>query len=438
MPFSLPRKSPLCHKYFDSCSISWSRHHSACPHYSKKREERGEVSGLCVPSPHWMQKLRRDGVTHSGWCQVHGVNRVCPFLHSLNGTTGSLLVTFSELQYLQHTGMPSSYLPYLLLLQITQNVLKNNWITANQIVMFSHCTRFTELILKRFHAYSRSSLQLNITNFILFKRLNSCPDIHVFPLAALGVECLKFWCRVACREGRTRSVSHAEVQVLCTVTIILVSAPVHKWSYRQPCSSFLTQPGLHWVQPLLRKQPHFSVSLCSILCQQLSPPVVQTLTLLKLQVGFQPCPKADFGKIQNFWKRRGVRVEQMFSALCKQCSSRTPVNIPSHCLAATPNVTALPLCSPSSFHMQLPSLTITQNHFTPLKWWKSFQILLFPHTHLGGLSVCRSPPGPTRCVSRRGSGWASPGGWWHVTALPLHTQPAPPSALSAASLHMLH
>lgn len=130
-------------------------YHSACPHYSKKRKERTKVLRPCLPS-HWMQKLRRDGVTNQAWCQVHGVSRVCPFLQSISGTTGSLLVTFSagDIWYLQHMGMPSSYLPYLFLLQIPQNVLKNNWITANQIVIFSHCTSITELILKRFHAYS--------------------------------------------------------------------------------------------------------------------------------------------------------------------------------------------------------------------------------------------------------------------------------------------
>lgn len=108
--------------------------------------------------------------------------------------------------------------------------------------MFSHCTSTTEVILKRFYAYSGLSLQLNITNCILFKRLSSCPDTRVFPLAALGVEGLKFWCRVACRQDRTKSVSHAGVLVPCTVTIILVSALLHK-GHLQTTLQLLSHPA---------------------------------------------------------------------------------------------------------------------------------------------------------------------------------------------------
>lgn len=130
--------------------------------------------------------------------------------------------------------------------------------------MFSHCTSITELILKRFHAYSGFSLQLNITNCILFKGLSSCTAIHGYPLAALGVECLKCRCRAACRKGRTRNVSHAGVQVPCTVTIMMVSAPLHKQDL-QITLHLLCHPAR--LTLLLREQPSFwaqPVSLCSV------------------------------------------------------------------------------------------------------------------------------------------------------------------------------
>lgn len=336
--------------------------------------------------------------------------------------------------------MPSSYLPYLFLLQIIQNVLKNNWIT-NQVVIFSHCTSITELILKIFHACSGFSLQLDIKNCVLFKRLSSCTDIHMFPLTALSVECLKFWCRVACRKRGTRSVSHVGVQVPCTVTIILVSAPLCKWDLRTTLPLLSHPPSLTLsAATSWRNSPVSEHSLCLSppwLYRQLRPPVVQSMAVLKLQVGLHPLPKADLGKRQNFWKPRRVRVEQMLTALYKQCSSITSVNIPSHCLAAG---ILYPKChSSASLQLhQLPHAPALTHHrtepFHSLKWWKSFQILLFPHTHL---SVCRSSLGHTRQVSRRGSVQASPCTWWHVMAVPLHSQPTTPSALSAASLYML-
>lgn len=131
-------------------------------------------------------------------------------------------------------------LPYLFLLQIWQKVLKNNWITANQTVIFSHSTTITELILKRVHAYSGFSLQLTIENPLLFKRLSSCSKIHKFSLT------LKFGVpeiveRSSIQIGKHCG-SHVGVPAACTATTMLVSAPLCKWR-----PAVLYQTALCWT-----------------------------------------------------------------------------------------------------------------------------------------------------------------------------------------------
>lgn len=53
---------------------------SCLSHHSKNREERTEFLRLPLPSPHWMQKPRRDGVTNRAWCQTDRVDRLYPIL----------------------------------------------------------------------------------------------------------------------------------------------------------------------------------------------------------------------------------------------------------------------------------------------------------------------------------------------------------------------
>lgn len=162
--------------------------------------------------------------------------------------------------------------------------------------------------------------------------------------------------------------------------------------------------------------------------------------------------------MQNLRKPRSAKIEQMLTTLCKQCSSIIPVDIPSCCLwtgticpkrsacfprEAPDHVTALPLsATPPPSTCILPPSPLRRTIWLLFKWWQSTQVFLFPNTHRGDLSACRGSSlrshmageleGLSPCLRA-----ASPPRRQHVTATPLHTQPANPSALSAASLYML-